>query len=91
MFISWFALRTLYGPTPAYAGVTKETPCRHPDEGRDPLHSTKTKEIRTHWIPACVGMTVFLCFFLSYWRKRIASVILKILALEFEKRIIKSL
>ena len=36
------------------------------------------------------GDDVFV-FFLSYWRKRIASVILKILALEFEKRIIKSL
>ena len=23
MFISWFALRTLHSPTPAYAGVTK--------------------------------------------------------------------
>ena len=36
------------------------------------------------------GDDVFV-FFLSYWRKRIASAILKILALEFEKRIIKSL
>ena len=30
---------------------------RHPDEGRGPLHSTKAKEIRTHWIPARAGMT----------------------------------
>ncbi len=30
---------------------------RDPDAGRGPLHSTKTKEIRTHWIPAFAGMT----------------------------------
>ena len=35
----------------------KGTTSRHPDAGRGPLHSTKAKEMRTHWIPAFAGMT----------------------------------
>ncbi len=41
------------------AGVTKIQLPRHPPAGRSPLYSTKTKEIRTQWIPAYAGMTNF--------------------------------
>ena len=37
--------------------IEKTQKHRHPDAGRGPLHSTKVKEIRTHWIPAFAGMT----------------------------------
>ena len=35
MFIFWFALRTLYGPTPAYAGVTRVFSFCHSCDWRD--------------------------------------------------------